>query len=176
VTRPDVTQSLVLGQFFQDRGQYEEALRELEEAKGRDPDNADILTALQRVRSSKEAEDKLNRSPWETKCGEMGATARSSPATCRDSRVSAPQPVHAHPRREVETPSLPHQWVNSNKGTQTLMEFTHPPVIKGISDFSELFTICVLLTSALARDIWVDLERDQFIQITTVFSSEFFQW
>jgi tetratricopeptide (TPR) repeat protein len=63
VTRPDVTQSLVLGQFFQDRGQYEEALRELEEAKGRDPDNADILTALQRVRSSKEAEDKLNRSP-----------------------------------------------------------------------------------------------------------------
>lgn len=63
VTRPDVTQSLLLGQFFQDRGQYEEALRELEEAKGRDPDNADILTALQRVRSAKEAEDKLNRSP-----------------------------------------------------------------------------------------------------------------
>jgi hypothetical protein len=63
VTRPDVTQSLLLGQFFQDRGQYEEALRELEEAKGRDPDNTDILTALQRVRSAKEAEDKLNRSP-----------------------------------------------------------------------------------------------------------------
>ena len=63
VTRPEVTQSLLLGQFFQDRGQYEEALRELEEAKGRDPDNADILTALQRVRSAKEAEDKLNRSP-----------------------------------------------------------------------------------------------------------------
>jgi cytochrome c-type biogenesis protein CcmH/NrfG len=63
VTRPDVTQSLLLGRFFQDRGQYEEALRELEEAKGRDPDNADILTALQRVRSAKEAEDKLNRSP-----------------------------------------------------------------------------------------------------------------
>jgi tetratricopeptide (TPR) repeat protein/predicted Ser/Thr protein kinase len=62
VTRPDVTQSLVLGRFFQDRGQYEEALRELEEAKGRDPDNADILTALQRVRSAKEAEDKLNHS------------------------------------------------------------------------------------------------------------------
>jgi len=63
VTRPDVTESLRLGQFFQDRGQYDEAIRELEEAKGRDPDNADIITALKRVRSAKEAEDRLNRSP-----------------------------------------------------------------------------------------------------------------
>ena len=63
VTRPDVTESLRLGQFFQDRGQYDEAIRELEEAKGRDPDNTDIITALKRVRSAKEAEAKLNRSP-----------------------------------------------------------------------------------------------------------------
>jgi tetratricopeptide (TPR) repeat protein len=63
VTRPDVTESLRLGQFFQDRGQYDEAIRELEEAKGRAPDNTDIITALKRVRSAKEAEDRLNRSP-----------------------------------------------------------------------------------------------------------------
>jgi tetratricopeptide (TPR) repeat protein len=62
VTKPDVTESLRLGQFFQDRGQYGEAIRELEEAKGRDPDNADIIAALKRVRSAKEAEDRLNRS------------------------------------------------------------------------------------------------------------------
>jgi tRNA A-37 threonylcarbamoyl transferase component Bud32/tetratricopeptide (TPR) repeat protein len=63
VARPDVTESLRLGQFFQDRGQYDEAIRELEEARGRDPDNADVVTALKRVRSAKEAEDKIKRSP-----------------------------------------------------------------------------------------------------------------
>lgn len=56
----EIREALKIARFFQDRGQYNEAIKELEHARNQAPENSEIIAALKQIRRAQEAESRLN--------------------------------------------------------------------------------------------------------------------